>query len=230
MTKTTLKKVLKRISFFIGSIILLALVYLLFAFVLSRVPVNSKTQQKADVIEVFIITNGTHTDLVLPVINEEKDWRQFVKYEDTKGKDSTFKYLAFGWGDKGFYLEIPTWADLTPRIAFRAAFGLGTTAMHTTFYKSMTESETCKSMFVSKEEYKALVKYISDSFQKTTDEKPIFIQTDAVYGNDDVFYEAIGSYSLIHTCNTWANNGLKAAQQKASLWTPFDTGIFFHYK
>jgi len=35
---------------------------------------------------------------------------------------------------------------------------------------------------------------------------------------------------LFHTCNTWANNALKACGQKASLWTPFDTGIFYHYQ
>ena len=44
------------------------------------------------------------------------------------------------------------------------------------------------------------------------------------------FYEAKGSYSFFYTCNTWANNGLKAMGQKAALWTPSDFGIFQHYK
>ena len=50
------------------------------------------------------------------------------------------------------------------------------------------------------------------------------------YGKNDAFYEATGRYSLFHTCNTWTNNALKIAGQKACVWTPFDTGIFYHYQ
>ena len=46
----------------------------------------------------------------------------------------------------------------------------------------------------------------------------------------DAFYDAKGKYSLFYTCNTWANCALKAANQKASLWTVYDKGIFCHYK
>jgi hypothetical protein len=56
------------------------------------------------------------------------------------------------------------------------------------------------------------------------------IETDAVYGKYDVFYEANGSYSLFYTCNSWANQALKSANQKAALWTISDSGIFRHYK
>jgi 3-dehydroquinate synthetase len=59
--------------------------------------------------------------------------------------------------------------------------------------------------------------------------QPQFIKTEAVYGEFDAFYEANGNYHLFHTCNTWANNGLKAAHQKAAIWTPFESGIFYHY-
>ena len=56
------------------------------------------------------------------------------------------------------------------------------------------------------------------------------IETDAVYGNHDIFYEAKGSYNLFYTCNTWTNSALKAANQKASLWTVYDKGILYHYQ
>ncbi|MFP3836064.1 DUF2459 domain-containing protein, partial [Chryseobacterium sp. SIMBA_028] len=48
--------------------------------------------------------------------------------------------------------------------------------------------------------------------------------------DNDAFYDAKGTYSFFYTCNTWANNALKAAGQKAALWTPSDFGIFQHYK
>ena len=56
------------------------------------------------------------------------------------------------------------------------------------------------------------------------------IKTDAVYGNNDAFYEAKGSYSLFFTCNTWAANALKTAKKEAPLWTATQQGIFYHYK
>jgi hypothetical protein len=53
-------------------------------------------------------------------------------------------YLAFGWGDKGFYLNTPEWADLKVSTALNAAFGLSSSAIHSTFYKKLRENETCK--------------------------------------------------------------------------------------
>ena len=49
------------------------------------------------------------------------------------------------------------------------------------------------------------------------------------YGNNDQFYEAVGSYSCFKTCNTWTNQALKESKLKACLWTPFDFGIISKY-
>lgn len=58
---------------------------------------------------------------------------------------------------------------------------------------------------------------------------PIAVSRAKPYGDHDAFYEAKGRYSLFHTCNTWANNALKACGQKACWWTPFSTGIRYQY-
>ncbi len=79
-------------------------------------------------------------------------------------------------------------------------------------------------------QYRDLVKFITDKFDRDRQGKFILIPTDAVYGEDDAFYEAKGSYNFLETCNTWTNNGLKVAGQKAALWTATDFGIFQHYK
>jgi len=224
-----IKRLLRLSGVIIVSCISFLLVYALSAYGFSRIIVNSGVVEKNDV-RIYIMTNGVHTDLVLPIKNEIKDWSKGVKFENTVGKDSTAKFVAFGWGDKGFYLETPTWADLKFSTAFSAAFALGESAMHTTFYKGMTENESCKMIKISYSDYKKLVDYIDSSFKRSEDGSFVHIATNANYGSNDAFYEAFGSYSLFHTCNTWANNGLKSCGQKASLWTPFDTGIFYHYK
>ena len=90
------------------------------------------------------------------------------------------------------------------------------------------ESKSCKKLQISSDNYKKLILFINESFQTKSGEF-LKIETDAVYGKHDVFYEANGSYSLFYTCNSWANQALKAANQKAALWTISDSGIFRHY-
>jgi uncharacterized protein (TIGR02117 family) len=221
----TIKKSLK----YIGVFLLTLMAYGLLVTLMSFIPVNSN-QSAIDEpkVDIFILSNGVHTDIVVPVKNDSYDWSKRIKFEHTKDKDATAKYLAIGWGDRGFYLETPTWADLKVSTALKAATGLSSSALHTTFYKTMKEDAYCKKIQISTLEYQKLVLFIYDSFEIKSGDN-IEIKTDAVYGKNDIFYEAKGSYSLFYTCNSWANQALKAANQKAALHTLTDTGIFRHY-
>ena len=223
-----LKKVFKIILKSILGIIIFVIGYAVLSFGLSKIEVNTNVVQNPEV-EIYISTNGVHTDIVVPIKNEIKDWTTDIKFHHTKTQDSIMNFVGIGWGDKGFYLNTPEWSDLKASTAIRAATGLSTTAMHTTFYKTLKEDESCRKIKISKENYIKLVKYISNSFQKDINSKTINIPNN-FYGKNDTFYEANGSYSLIKTCNTWANGALKASNQKAAFWTPYDTGIFCHYQ
>ena len=220
-----IKKLLKYTAIFVLSL----MTYLLIVTLLSFVSVNEDFAENQKEIPIYILTNGVHTDVVLPLKSEHYDWTNQLKPEHTKAKDSTYQYAALGWGDKGFYLETPTWADLKTSTALKAASGLSSTAMHVTFYKDLKESNSCKKLQISSDNYKKLILFINESFQTKSGEF-LKIETNAVYGKHDVFYEANGSYSLFYTCNSWANQALKAANQKAALWTISDSGIFRHYE
>lgn len=228
-----LRNILKKLLRYTLKIVLgftaFILFYLFAAYCLSRITVDKEANTKEE-LAIYILTNGVHTDLVVPIKNELYDWSNEVKFGNTASKDSGYNFLAMGWGDKGFYLETPQWKDLKASVAFKAAFALGNTAIHATFYKTMKEGEKCRKIMISKEQYLRLTNYITASFQKDKDGHFMNIVTTAVYGKDDAFYEANGSYSMLHTCNTWANSGLKKSGQKCCLWTPFDTGIFLKYK
>lgn len=223
--KNALKILLKLVLFLLG----LVLLYVIIAYLLSLITIEKEANTKPEV-EIYILTNGVHTDIVMPTKNDQIDWSQQIQYKNTKAADSTYKYIAMGWGDKGFYLETPEWSDLKASVAFKAATGLSTTAIHATYYKKMKLGNDCKSMLISKKQYSRLIAYINKSFQKDIDGNFIPIKTDANYGKTDAFYEATGSYSLVYTCNTWANNGLKASGQKCCFWTATDSGIFSKYK
>ena len=222
-------KTIKKTFKYLGIFLLFLCIYGLLVTLMSYITVNNKeTAIDEPKVAIFILSNGVHTDIVVPVKNDTFDWSKQIKFEHTKAKDSTAKYLAIGWGDRGFYLETPTWADLKVSTALKATTGLSSSALHTTFYKSMKEDTYCKKIQISTVEYQKLVLFINDSFETRSGEN-IKIETNAVYGKNDIFYEAKGSYSLFYTCNTWANQALKSANQKAALHTLTDTGIFRHY-
>jgi len=227
-----MNKKLKQVFKFTGRVILaifaFIVVYGLAVLVLSHITVNSEPEAGGDV-AIYINTNGVHTDILVPIKNNVKDWTKDILYTQTKSKDNVATYVAFGWGDKGFYLDTPEWSDLKASTAFKAAFYLGTSAMHTRFYKSVKEDNECVKVMITQKDYQDLVTYITDSFQYNDGKKMLWIENQS-YGDYDAFYEAQGKYSLFYTCNTWANNALKAAHQKAALWTPYDKGIFLHYE
>lgn len=217
------------IAFSVLTLVILVLVYLLSAFTLSRMSTEKEKDTRPEV-TIYILTNGVHTDLVVPVKTERIDWSQYIPFANTASPDTTAQWLAFGWGDKGFYLETPTWGDLKFSTAFKAAFSLSHSAIHATYYRTMHENSQCRKIEISREQYSRLVDYIKNTLTVNNNDLPVPIATHANYGRHDAFYEAKGSYHLFHTCNTWANNGLKSCGQKACVWTIFDTGIFYHYK
>ncbi|MBV7440981.1 TIGR02117 family protein [Weeksellaceae bacterium TAE3-ERU29] len=223
-----MKKIFKYILYTIGSFIALVICYLLAAFIFSNITVN-KDFQLTEEVSIYLLSNGVHSDIVVPVKNEIYNWETIISPKDTKGNEQEFEYVALGWGDRGFYLEIPTWADLTPKIALKAGLGLSTTAIHATFYHQLEENEDCIKINISKEEYQKLVNNILRYF-KTKENKAILIETDANYGLTDAFYEAEKRYHIFYTCNTWANDMFKKSGLKACLWTPFSKDILNIYQ
>ncbi len=199
-------------------------IYLAFALLLPYIKVNMAANDSPKKIEIFVLSNGVHTDLVLPKINEYKNWASVFPHSDFEKVDSTFNYVAMGWGDKGFYLETPTWADLKVSTALKAAFGLSTSAMHITYRRYRpNENDLCKSIFISEKQYQLLIQYIESSFQ-FRNYKVIKISHTG-YNKCDCFYEANGCYSMFKTCNVWTGNALKKANIKVGIWTPFHQGV-----
>lgn len=203
-------------------------VYLIAAFTVPAIGVPAEKVTGKD-ITIYILTNGVHTDIVVPLRTADKDWSQEISSKNVIKPDTNATLVAFGWGDKGFYLNTPTWAELKFSVAFKAAFGLSSSAMHTTFYKNLRENSSCKKIDISREQYARLIDYIENSIKLDSTGHVINIKTTANYGDHDAFYEAKRRYNFFYTCNTWANNALKACGQKACLWTPRDRPIFDKY-
>jgi len=210
------------------TLVILLGIYLLSSVALSRIPARYEPGSSGD-ITVFILTNGVHTDLVVPVRPPQMNWLEIIMAESNFGTDSGLQYAAFGWGNREFYLKTPAWEDLKFTTAIKAVIGFGPSAIHLTFHPDLTEGEDCKRITLNGEQFYRLSKYIQKCF--ATDENGNYqkISTGTLYGQGELFYEATGRFSLFFTCNTWANSGLKACGQKACVWTPFKNGIFRQY-
>lgn len=224
-----LKKVSKIIPVILSAVLAFVIFYFTIGYCCSRIVISGEKNTPKE-ITVFIKTNGKHTDIVTPVRNEIKDWSKEIPFNNNISQDTIYSYLAFGWGDKGFFIDMPTWDDITFKLAFKAAFWLGTTAMHTTYYKDLKEDDECRKIMISKSQYECLVAFITERFKTDSYGHFINIKTDAAYGVTDAFYEAKGRYNLFYSCNTWANEALKISGQKHCLWTFFDDPIFRVYK
>jgi uncharacterized protein (TIGR02117 family) len=198
--------------------------YLLCAFWLPLLKVNTSYVPAKEGISIFIESNGVHTDFIIPSRYGELNCFRLFPCADFDRVDSNYTYVGVGWGDKGFYIDTRTWADLKFSTAFKAVFGLSSTAMHVRYlYREPREDENCKRLVLTPGQFEQLKHYILSSF----DQKqgcPQHIHH-AGYGSNDTFYEAQGSYSLFKTCNVWTGNGLKQIGVKTGIWSPFEEGI-----
>jgi len=205
----------------IGYILLIPIIYILISLILTYIPVAEKTEEAPKKHIIYLTTNGVHSDIVLP--------KKLITPKLLKGQKYHFKerYFAFGWGEENFYINTPTWGDLTFSTAFRAAFLKSKTLVHVTRYR--TKRDKWIAVTVTDVQLQKLNAYILAAFDENENGKQL-VEGATYTPNRDNFYRANGNYMFYKTCNTWANAALKESGMKASLWTPFDFGVLRWYK
>lgn len=202
--------------------IVLLLNYLFFAWLLSLIPTTpNPPNPEVPTQTLYISTNGVHVDIVVPssylIPSQRTDWQI----------PEDIHYVGLGWGDRGFYLQTPSWAELDWRVAVRAALLPSPTLMHVTHYTRTTPYERWYQAQVTPSEIQQLLDFATTSFKRDEQGKVLLLEGEG-YGERDFFYEAKGSYSALYTCNVWANQALKRANVKTGIWSPFDWGIVRH--
>lgn len=207
-----LKLFAKLLGWLIGAVLL----YLAVAVAGSLIPTNPTKVAGPQVQRIWVASNGVHTDFIIAAEAVPASIRSQLGYL------ADYRYLAFGWGDKGFYLDTPTWSQLKVSTAIRAMLLPSPTAVHVTGYT--TVGDEWAGVDVSQAQVDTLLDYINGTFRLNEGGQLMHID-DAGYGDDDEFYEAIGSYNAIYTCNNWVNQGLKRMGIRTALWSPSEWGI-----
>ena len=225
-TMTKMRKVLRVTGKVALWFLAILVAYALVGTIMSLIPFNGNAVPGGDVV-VYLMRSDVHADIVVPTRTERIDWSTIVPSGDTFGK-VVGEYLAFGWGSRDFYLNVPEWSDLTLGIALKAISGTGGTVLHTTYENKPAVGVKCRRLSLSSAQYDALVQYILSSGKRS--ESGAFVRiAHKGYYQSDAFYEGTGRYSPVFTCNTWANSALKVCGQKCCLWTFLPHPIFWKY-
>lgn len=164
-------------------------------------------------IDVFLVSNGIHVDLVVPVATAVADWRAagLVRRPATR-------YLALSWGERDFFLNTPTWADFDPLLGLEALLWQSDVLMHVTELRAAPAGDTSR-LALTPVQYRRLSGYI-----RRTVGQPRLLPGKG-YGAADDFYVASGTYSPFVTCNEWVNRALRSAGLRAALWSPLPWGV-----
>jgi uncharacterized protein (TIGR02117 family) len=167
-----------------------------------------------------------HADIVVPHIHRVHDWRSEIPQDESA---PWRRYVAFSWGDRGFFQDTPRWRDLRAAIAFVALTGLGKAAMRVEFTDTPRLNDGDTALRVSDDQYRRLVQSIRASFLRDGNGRiqPMPTPPHAV---GSLYFEATGSYSLLRTCNDWTRATLTDAGVRMPAWSPFYEAIFYQLR
>lgn len=220
--KRTTRLILKGL----GVLLLVPLLYLVAVVAGGLLTANSGWHEPREGVTIFVRTNGVHTWILVPTVSPEKDWRGLVEASHIREPRLAGNYLGFGFGNRDFYLNTPTWADLSAKTAFSAAIGGGPSLIHVDHETNPVEDQYTKRLRISREEYRKLARYIEDSFQLDAKGRSMPL-IGRGYGWSDIFYESGRSYNFVRTCNEWTGEALRSAGIRAGVWTPLSQSIMW---
>lgn len=208
-------RILKRMAL---GVVGFALAYLVAGLIGGAIPVNRAWTRADAGVRIYVMDNGIHTDLVLPIFAEPDGWSNLVRPQDfADPATANATHLSFGWGDRDFYLNTPTWWDVNPILVARAMVGAGETVVHVERMYEPQPGRSVRAVTLRPEEYARLAGFIRATFGEG---EPV-----PGYGGSDVFYPGTGRYTLFNTCNNWTGRGLRTAGVTTGLWTPFTWGV-----
>ena len=209
-------RILKKIAL---ALLILPGVYLLMMVVLSYLGTSPPPTNCDDRASLYVSTNDIHLYLILPKEQVAPTLRADLNIP------AHASYVSFGWGDKDFYLNTPTWDDMTLGKTLKALFLNSPSLVQVAHYTG--KSDRWRALRLCPAQMKALNAFLENAFERQAAGRLLEVPAEK-YGANTRFYEAKGSYSAFYTCNNWVNSALKNADVKTSIWSPLDFGVLHH--
>ncbi|UPL50573.1 TIGR02117 family protein [Hymenobacter sublimis] len=192
------------------------------------VPLNRQFRQTPDGVTIFVVSNGFHTDVVLPMREARTghDWLQTLSQPALTARFARYPYVAFGWGNEGFYLGSMGGKFPGPKAVLGALFP-SRTLMHVDFYRAAPDSGArVVPLRISPDQYRTLAAYVQRSFRPDS-LNHMQLRQPTGYSPVDFFFRARGRYHALRTCNDWTNRGLRQAGIRAALKAPLAASVLF---
>jgi uncharacterized protein (TIGR02117 family) len=185
------------------------------------IPANAGRAPLETGIRIYVEDNGAHTGIVIPARALDIVWDDLLRPGDLRDpRHAGHAWIAFGWGDRDFYMNTPRWADLSVPRTTAALAGLGDTVMHVEHIAEPRTGAGTRALTLSPEEFARLAGFIRASFAELPESWP-------GYANYDAFYAARGGYSLFRTCNEWTGAALRHAGVPMGIWTPLPASVMY---
>jgi len=186
-------------------------------------PVNEDFTPAHDGVEVFIYSGTAHSEFILPIKTNEKDWTAvFQAPSSPDALSQEFTHVAIGWGDKELYTQTQQWSDLDAAIAAKALFLPTDSVVHAQWVSAPYTSSRSMRTKISPQQYTQLCQFIESTL---ADANPM---EGVAFGDNDHFYAGTGQYHLFNTCNNWVGEAMKAAGIKVGRFTPLPKTVFWH--
>ena len=224
-----MRKLLKALLWLTAGIVFLTGGYFGAAFGLAHLPTNRDFQPDPDGVEIAVVSNGIHASLVLPMQVLDVDWLETFPPEHFPIGRADAPMVMFGWGNRDFYLNTPTWDDFDLLTGVRAILGFGGSALHVTYVWGLGEGDRVARFRVSEQTYRQLADHIMETVAPDADGRAVPIAGYSYLGTD-AFFEARGRYTLFATCNEWVRRGLAGAGIRTSVWSPFPAPLLAHLR
>ncbi|WP_380785577.1 TIGR02117 family protein [Sphingomonas sp. R86521] len=201
------------------ALVVLVLGYLVAGAIGGAIPTNRGWHPADQGVRIFVESNGVHTGFVMPKVAAGVDWRRLAPAGDLADpRYGRLDHVAIGWGEKAFFLETKTWADVRPGTILGAAIGSSHTLMHVEHVPMPAVGPDVRAVVLSEAEYRRLAAFVAGSFRLGGARYP-------GYAGYDVFYDARGRYDAARTCNAWTGDALRQAGVRVGAWTPFPATV-----
>jgi uncharacterized protein (TIGR02117 family) len=168
--------------------------------------------------EVFIVSHGYHAGIIVPraALADEASRRGLSALGYLATRFADFDRLEIGWGDEGFYREVPTAESVTMALAMRALFRPGNpSVLHVVGVngdlRAMFANSDLVRVNISDAGFARLTDMLDATFARS--KRSSFMPEElgrGLYGMS-LFFRANGAFHLLNVCNHWIADLLDAA-------------------
>ena len=167
--------------------------------------------------EIFVISHGYHAGLALPTA-------QLASLASREGNPAlialtqrfaSFPFVEIGWGDQGFYSQVPNAASLTVTRALRALLLPGNASvLHVVGLpehpRKVFRSSEIVAISLTDESLARMLRALDTSFARAGEPPAPQVLGKGLYG-PSLFYSAVDNFHLFNVCNHWVADMLAAA-------------------